>query len=576
MLRSSLAPIALLALVTACGPAPEPPAAETEPDAAPAPAIVDLAAPDGLEEATAQITEEYIRDVTARLSADELAGRLPGTPGDEMAQQILASEMEKIGLEPGGPDGGWTQGFEMVGVSSDPVETWTFTAGESEVTLDWSDDFIAWSGVQEPKSALEDAEIVFVGYGIEAPEYDWNDYGDVDLTGKVLLMLNNDPDWDPELFEGDRRLYYGRWTYKYEIAAAKGAAGAIVLHTDASAGYGWQVIQSSWTGQQFYLPASEGPALQVAAFTSSEATKELVAAAGHDLDALVESARSRDFTPVSLGISTSLELTNQVAPGVSTANVLGVLPGSDPELADEVVVYTAHFDHLGTGDPDEDGDTIYNGARDNASGCAQILAVARALAALPEAPRRSSMFLFVAAEEQGLLGSKWFARHPTVPAGKLAANVNLDAGNIFGRTEDLVFIGKGKSDLDPIVEAAARAQGRELVGDLFPDKGYFYRSDQFSLAQIGVPAAYVDGGKRLRDAEDPAAGEAMIAAWDADHYHQQSDELTDDWKFDGLVEDAIIGLRVGLHVAQQDAMPSWNPGDEFEAARKEALAAVGD
>jgi Zn-dependent M28 family amino/carboxypeptidase len=438
------------------------------------------------------------------------------------------------------------------------------------VALREHDDFIAASGVQAASAAVKDAEVVFVGYGIEAPEYQWNDFKGTDLKGKVLLMLNSDPDWDPALFEGTRRLYYGRWTYKYESAARHGAAGAIIVHTTPSAGYPWQVVQSSWSGPQFELPAGGAPTIQIAAWATEEAARRLTAAGGRNLDALVTAARSRDFKPVPLGIRTSFTLANTLSK-VQTANVAGLLRGSDPRLSGEAVVFTAHFDHLGMGAADATGDRIYNGALDNASGCAQLLTIARAFAALPERPRRSILVLFVAAEEQGLLGSQYYARAPTFAPGRIAANINYDGGNIWGRTRDVTLLGLGKSTLDRVALEAVTRQGRMLVPDQFPDRGSYYRSDQFSFARIGVPALYYGRGTDVVGKPE-GWGRQQIEAWEAKQYHQPSDELTDDWNLEGMVEDARLGFHSGWLVAQADAMPEWNPGDEFEAARKAAIA----
>lgn len=537
-------------------------------EGAPEPATAALDLPEGAEAAAATIDAEYLRDLVAQLSSDELQGRAPGSPGDTEARRIMAEEMAAIGLEPAG-ETGWEQPMTLVGITAEVPETWTFDVGDETVTLDSGEDFIAASGVQRPQATIDDAEVVFVGYGIEAPEYEWNDFAGQDLRGKVLLMLNNDPHWDEELFAGERRLYYGRWTYKYESAARQGAAGAIIIHTDESAGYPWQVVQSSWSGEQFELPAGDEPRIDVAAWATFDAAQSLLAAAGHDLGALVEQAKSRDFAPVPLGITTSLALDNTIEPGARTANVMGMLRGSDPERADEAVIFMAHHDHLGVGEPDATRDAIFNGARDNASGVAQVLAAARAFVALPEPPARSILFLLVAAEEQGLLGSKYFANHPTIPPGKIAAAVNYDAGNIWGRTRDATFIGYGKSSLDAIVEAAAARQDRTVVGDQYPDRGFFYRSDQFSLAKIGVPAVYLDGGTDFRSG---AEGRALAEAWEAERYHQPSDELDDTWDFSGMVEDTRLGFFVGLEVAEREELPTWNPGDEFEAARLAALA----
>ncbi len=525
-------------------------------------------------EAAKRITADSMREWTRRLASDEMEGRAPGSRGDALARRYIVEQMKALGLEPGGLGGSWEQTFEMVGITAEAPAVWTFRAGEREVGLANRDEFIAFSGVQEPVARVAGAEVVFVGYGIEAPEYGWDDYKGVDVAGKVLLMMNNDPEWDPALFAGSTRLYYGRWDYKYQIAAEKGAAGAIILHTTPSAGYPYQVVQTSWSGEQFELPAGGEPRVQLKAWTTEEATRKLVGLAGKHLDQLVSAARSRDFRPLPLGVRTSIELATRVRRGVQTANVLGLLRGRDPELRGEYVVCSAHHDHLGVGEPDASGDTIYNGALDNASGVAQVLAIAAAFKGLPEPPRRSLLFAFVAAEEQGLLGSEYFAQHPTVPPGRMAANINYDGGNIWGRTADVTYIGYGKSTLDAIVEEFARAQGRTVKSDQFPDRGFFYRSDQFNFARIGVPAIYLDSGTEYIGR--PAGwGKEQIEAWEAIHYHQPSDELGDDWSFDGMVDDARLGFLCGLRIAEQEELPAWKPGDEFEAARKRALAEVG-
>jgi Zn-dependent M28 family amino/carboxypeptidase len=439
------------------------------------------------------------------------------------------------------------------------------------VSLKLKDDYIAGSGVQTATASIKDAQLVFVGYGIEAPEFKWDDFKGVDVRGKVLVMLNNDPDWDPKLFAGSTRLYYGRWTYKYESAARHGAAGVIIVHTTPSAGYPWQVVQSSWGGTQFELPAENEPRIQLKGWATEDAVRRLVKAGGADLDQLVKQARSRSFKPVPLNLRTSISVDNDIS-RVRTANVAGLLPGSDPQLEDEVVIYSAHHDHFGIGEPDKSGDRIYNGAEDNAAGCAQILAIARAMTALPQRPRRSVLFLFVAGEEQGLLGSKYYSLHPTFPAGKIAANINYDGGNFQGRTRDLTQIGMGKSSLDGIARALVEKQGRTLLADQFPDKGSFYRSDQFSFAKIGVPALYFDEG--IDVIGKPAGwGKQQHDDWIEHTYHQPSDQLNDSWNFDGMIEDATIGFEAGWLVAQADQMPTWNPGDEFEATRKKAIAA---
>jgi Zn-dependent M28 family amino/carboxypeptidase len=534
------------------------------------------AAPRGLpgeEQAARRIDKGSLEAPVKFLSDDLLEGRGPATRGDKLARLYLASRLEGMGYEPGGPGGSWEQPFEIVGVKAKMPDAWTFRAGGKTVDLRRWDDYIATSGVQRERAAIEGAELVFVGYGIQAPEYRWDDYKGANLEGKVLVMMNNDPDWDPDLFGGKTRLYYGRWTYKYESAARQGAAGAIIIHTTPSAGYPWQVVQTSWSGEKFSLPAAGEPEIQIAAWATEDSVRRLLAAAGHDLDKLVAQARSRDFRPVPLGITTSLTLENQVT-RAQTANVAGLLRGGDPRRRDEVVVYSAHHDHFGIGTPDKTGDRIYHGANDNASGCAQLLAIAKAFAALPERPRRSILFLFVGVEEQGLLGSEYYAKHPTFAAGKIAANVNYDEGDIWGRTTDLTSVALGKSAaLDRLVAALAAKQGRTVVADPFPDRGHFYRSDQFNFAKIGVPAVYLNPGTTFRG-RPPGWGKTAIETWEATQYHQPSDRLTPDWNFDGMIEDAQLGFHLGVALAQSDQMPAWNHGDEFEAARQRALAAA--
>ncbi len=541
-----------------CDPAAEPPFGDSD---ATGPAAI---------EAARMIDAERLRQTVAVLAGDDFEGRGPASAGDLKTQSYLSTALERLGYSPGGEDGSWLQPFDIVSVTATPPESWNFSSTSDAIVLKNWDDFIAASGVQAPNAVIDEAEVVFVGYGIRATEYDWDDYKGLDVRGKVLLMLNNDPDWDSELFAGNRRLYYGRWTYKYEIAAQLGAAGAIIIHTTPSAGYPFQVVQTSWSGPQFELPAGPEPALAIEAWVTEDAARQLVSLAGHDLAQLVESARDPGFAPIALGVTTSLRLENDLS-RVNTANIAGLLEGRDPALKDEVVIFTAHHDHLGVGEPDDTGDTIYNGALDNAAGVAQILAVAEAIQALPAPPRRSILILFVAAEEQGLLGSAYYALHPTFEPGRIAANVNLDAGNIWGRTRDVTYIGYGKSSLDTVVEQAVARQGRTVRGDQFPDRGFFYRSDQFSFAKIGVPAVYLDVGTDFIG-QPEGWGIEQIENWEAMRYHQPSDELDDSWIFDGLIEDARLALFIGLTIAGEDDMPTWNAGDEFEAARLAALA----
>ncbi|MGB5247087.1 MAG: M28 family peptidase [Woeseia sp.] len=543
---------------------------ESSTDVAPAATGANGAA----EQAAALITADSMRKHIIELSSDAYEGRGPGSRGDRMAREYIVKQLQAIGLEPGAADGGWEQTFSLIGVTAEQPPSWSFAAGDKSLTLKQWDQFIVGSGVQKDRAEVKEAELVFVGYGITAPEYQWDDFKGMDLTGKVAVIMNNDPSWDPELFAGETRLYYGRWGYKYESAARQGAVGAIIIHTTPSAGYPFQVVQTSWTGEQFELPAGDEPRSQIEAWVTEDAARALFELGGHDLDALREAADNRDFEPVALGVTTSLGMDVGLT-SVETANVLGLLPGGDPELKDEAVIYTAHHDHLGIGTPNAAGDTIYNGAMDNAAGVAQLLAIAGAIKALPSPPRRSILFAFVAAEEQGLLGSMYYAANPTFPPGKIAANINYDGGNIWGHTHDLTFIGLGKSTIDDIVTSIAATQNRVVKPDQFSDRGYFYRSDQFSFAKIGVPALYLDSGTDFVDRPE-GWGREQQDHYTEVNYHQPSDEYDDTWNFDGMIEDARLGFWTGLSIAIADEMPRWNAGDEFEAARLKALEAVKD
>ena len=527
-----------------------------------------------VEAALEQITADVMREVIIEISDDRYEGRGPGSRGDAATREYLADRMQDIGLLPGAADGSWQQSFELIGVTTTQPDAWQFERGDESLSLKQWDQFIVSSGVQSERAAIKNAELVFVGYGIQAPEYDWDDFKGLDLSGKVLVIMNNDPDWDENLFAGETRLWYGRWDYKYLSAATQGAVGAIIIHTSPSAGYPFQVVQTSWTGEQFELPAGDEPRNQVNAWITEESARELFAMAGYDLDVLRDSADNRDFEPVPLGITTSIDMEVAVK-RVLTANVLGLLPGSDPELSKEVVIYTAHHDHLGIGTPNEAGDVIYNGAFDNATGVSLVLAIAQAMQNMPETPRRSVLFALVGAEEQGLLGSQHYAENPTFSPGKIAANLNFDGGNIWGNTHDLTFIGFGKSSIDSVMVPIAAEQGRVVKADQFPDRGHFYRSDQFNFAKIGVPAMYLDTGTDFVDRSAEWGKEQQNHYTDV-NYHQPSDEYDPSWNFDGMIVDAVLGFKTGLAIANADEMPVWNEGDEFEAARLEALAAENE
>lgn len=524
-------------------------------------------------QAAESIDESTLRGHIRFLADDRLEGRGPGSRGDQLTQLYLQTQFQTLGLRPGGSAESWTQSVPLVGVTTKVPDTVSFRCRDETLTLDSGQDFIATIGRPTASIEITDAELVFVGFGIQAPEYAWNDYKDVDVRGKILLMMNNDPSSDPELFEGRRRLYYGRWDYKYKMAASLGAAGAIIIHTTPSAGYPWQVVQTSWTGEEFELRGDDGPRMKLKAWLSQDGARQLTGLSGNELDDLMASAQSRDFQPVSLDTRLSIELTAEVREK-NTANVLGFLEGSDPKLRRETVIFMAHHDHLGiAAERDIEGDNIYNGAVDNASGTASLLAVAKAFSLLERRPKRSTLFVAVGAEEQGLLGSQQFALDPPLPAGTMAAVINMDGANILGRTHDVNVIGYGKSNLDVLVEQFARSQGRIVTPDHFPDRGYYYRSDQFSLAKIGVPGVYLHSGVEVIGRPE-GWGKQQLEQWVEKFYHQPSDEYQESWDLAGAVEDTRLLFLVGHRVAEQPEMPAWNPGDEFEAARQKALAEI--
>jgi Zn-dependent M28 family amino/carboxypeptidase len=504
------------------------------------------------------------------LADDLLEGRGPGSKADALTQKYIATQFESFGLQPAAPGGGWLQSVPLVGIRTRAPDTITLNSGDQSLQLRRHDDFVITSGKPEPSVRMENAELVFVGYGIVAPEYDWDDYKGTDLRGKVLVMVNNGPSDDPGLFAGRRRLYYGRWDYKYEMAAQQGAAGAIIIHTTESAGYPYQVVQTSWSGEEFELRGKAGPRLEMRGWLSEDAARKAIALSGNDLDALRGQAQTRAFRPVPLKTTVSVALACDVRQQ-DTANVIGLLPGSDPDRAKEMVIIMAHHDHLGVAEqPDSTGDRIYNGAVDNASGTAALLTIAHAFSELPQRPARSILFAAVGAEEQGLLGSAYFAQNPPTAPGYLAAVVNIDGVNIFGLTHDVNVIGLGKSSMDTIVERIVKFQRRVVTPDQFPDRGYYYRSDQFSLARIGVPGVYLHGGVQVVGKPDDW-GRAQREEWIETHYHQPSDEYDDGWDLVGAVADVQLLFFTGLQAAWEAELPAWNAGDEFEAARTEAL-----
>ena len=562
-MRSLVATLVIAIIAIGCG-TPAPPPGTTD-------AGVTLELPTRFKEASETILAENLLTDVSMLASDEFEGRGPGSDGDRKARAYLADRLAEIGYEPLFEDGSYEQQVEIVGLNAKAPESWTFSAADgSSASYKFADEYMLVSGVQEPRVTVADAEVVFVGYGIVAPEENWDDFKGVDLEGKILLMLNDDPDWEPDLFGGERKLSYGRWDYKYASAARQGAVGALIVHTTESAGYPWTVVRSSNIGEQFELVAGDEPRTKFNGWLDWEGSMELAKLGGHDLEALIESARSRDFRPVPLGVTTSIDFTVEVKPN-ATANVAGILRGTDPVLADEMVVLSGHHDHFGIGEPDETGDVIYNGALDNGVAMSQALAVAGAFAQLPERTRRSVLVFFPAVEEQGILGSKFFAGSGVVHPGRFAADINFELGNVWGKTSDVIIYGRGKSELDDWLEAAAKTQNRTIRGEQDVKAGWFYRSDQISFARIGVPAIWFKSGVDFIGRE-PGWGEQQYANWISTKYHTPGDEVEESWVFDGLVEDAQLGFMLAAAIAGADVTPTWYEGDEFEATRQKALA----
>jgi Zn-dependent M28 family amino/carboxypeptidase len=516
---------------------------------------------------------------TKTLSSDEYGGRGPGSKGEELTVAYLVEQFKAMGLKPGNTDGTYIQKVPLVGITPAPAPL-TFRKGSAEKSLKWKDDVVAWTKHVAAAASIENSELLFVGYGVVAPEYSWDDFKDVDVKGKTLVMLVNDPPvadpadpsgLDGKTFGGRAMTYYGRWTYKYEIAAEKGAAGALLIHETGPAGYPFDVVQSK-VAEQFDLvtPDKNMGRVAVEGWITLDQGKDLFKMAGQDFDALKRMAATREFQPVPLGVRASMTIKNTLR-NVESKNVLARYEGQDPALKHEYVVYTAHWDHLGVG-PAVNGDTIYNGAKDNASGTAGLLEVARAFTKLAAPPKRSVLFLAVTAEEQGLLGSQYYSVQPIYPLAKTAANINMDVLNVHGRTKDLVLVGLGASELDDYARDAAAEQGRVIVGDAEPEKGYYYRSDHFNFAKQGVPALDPDEGLEYIG-KPPEFGDKVRKDYTERDYHQPSDIVRPDWDLTGAREDLKVFFAVGYRVADADAFPAWKPGSEFKATREQMLKA---
>jgi Zn-dependent M28 family amino/carboxypeptidase len=525
-----------------------------------------------------KIDQNKILDHIRVLSSDEYEGRKPGTKGEELTVKYLQEQFKQLNLKPGNPDGTYLQKVPLVGITATQAAPLSLTKGARKETLKWSDDVVAWTKHVADGASIEDSDVVFAGYGVEAPEFNWNDFKDVDVKGKTILVLVNDPavadpsdpnKLDPNTFKGDAMTYYGRWTYKFEEGARRGAAAILVVHETGPAGYPFAVVQGNLL-EKFDLvtPDKNMSRANIEGWITLAAAKKILTLGGQDFDALKKQARTREFKPVPLGLKASMAIKNTLRT-IDSQNVLAKLEGSDASLKDEYVVYSAHWDHLGVGTPVK-GDAINNGALDNASGVATVLEIARAFTQIQPQPKRSILFLMVTAEEQGLLGSQYYATNPLYPLNKTAANINIDGVNQWGRTKDLTVVGMGASDLDDYLKAAADEQQRVLRPDPEPEKGFYYRSDHFNFAKQGVPALDPDAGIDFAG-KDPAYGKTKRDEYTNNDYHAPSDEIKPDWDLSGAVDDAELLLAVGYRVANAQKLPEWKPGNEFKAKRDEGM-----
>jgi Zn-dependent M28 family amino/carboxypeptidase len=539
------------------------------PAPAPAPATanreaVSVRLPGAAFAAMQTINPEHIRWHVRYLSHDLLEGRGTGQRGGDIAAEYMATQFAEYGLKPAGDNGSYLQKVPLVGITTLPETQFSLVTKQGATTnLQPLDDYVAYDQTQQPQSEV-DAEIVYVGYGIEAPEYNWDDYKGVDVRGKVLLMLVNEPPSDdPKFFKGNALTYYGRWTYKYEEAARKGAVGVILVHREDMASYPWEVVRNSNSGEKSYLKL-EAPVLKVAAWVQWEVAKKLAAGSGMDLDKMMADARTREFRPVSLGSKLKAHMVSKVR-NFESNNVLAVLPGSDRKLKDEAVMYTAHYDHLGIR-ADMPGDNIYNGAADNATGCGILLELARAFSVAKERPGRSVIFAAVTAEEQGLLGSEYLGKHPPLPAGKIALDLNYDDVQPLGAPEEVEVSGAERTTFYPWVQATAKEFRLAIRPDAHPEAGHFYRSDHFSLARVGIPSFSINEGMKFKG-HDEAWGLAQDKDYVEQHYHQPSDEYHPEMDFVGDAAMARFGFALGWEAASFTRLIGWQKGDEFEAAR---------
>ena len=510
------------------------------------------------------------------LSSDEFEGRAPGSKGEELAVNYLTDQFKRLGLKPGNPDGGYVQEVPLAGITSNPQMS--FSVSGNVTTLKFPDDFVASSARLQESINVPKSDIVFVGYGIVAPEYGWDDYKDVDVRGKTILMLINDPPvpnpkdpskLDDKMFKGRAMTYYGRWTYKYEIAAKKGARVAIIIHETEPAAYPYSVVRTSWAKENFELdePDKNIGAVEVRSWITLDVAKKLFSDAGQNFDTLKKSAMSKSFRPVSLKAQVDIDLKQQVR-SFKSHNVIGKMEGSDPKLRDEYVIFSAHWDHLGR-DTTLQGDQIFNGAVDNASGCAAVLQLAAAFGKLNPPPRRSLLFMSTTAEEAGLLGAKYYAQHPLYPLAKTVADINIDSMNVWGKARDVEDTSFGFSTLDDMLADAAKRQKRTAIPNSRPEKGSIYRADNFEFSKVGVPSLYIGKGEHLLSR--PIDAPLRSDEFDLRDYHQVSDDIKPDWDLAGAVEDVQLLFEVGTLVANGDKFPEWKTGNEFKPARDAML-----
>lgn len=529
---------------------------------------------DPAQTASEQITKDSLLRHIETLSSDEYMGRATGTKGEDMTVEYLVNEFEEMGAQPAAGDGSYIQKFPLLGQKTSNAKASVATNGRTPFSLNYYEEFMAWPANQAEKVDVNNAELVYVGYGIQAPEENWDDFKGTDVKGKIIVVKNNDPAFDPDVFAGKTRLYYGRYSYKYEKAKEMGAIGALIIHTTETAGYGWNVVSNGWSRERFYLKG-EGTASQTNTkfngWLTQEASRLLFEEAGLNLDEQMKAADNRDFEPVTLkGVRMNVSM-DAAYREINSKNVVAEVKGSDPELNDEYLVLTAHLDHLGITSPVE-GDSVNNGAEDNAAGVSALLEMMEGYKSIENEIKRSVLAVVVSAEEVGLLGSQYWAEHPTVEPGKVTGNINLDGMNVYGKTKDVVIVGYGRTSLSDLLVEEARKQGRTVKADPYPERGYFYRSDHFNMAKVGIPAIFPNPGTEYID-----KGEGFLAVRDSvsdANYHTVNDEINEYWDLSGAEIDARLFFKTGYRALNAEGLQSWKQGDEFEATRLKMLERI--